>query len=91
MAEWRHHEQHLRTVGAAVETGDSLVEEIGDKVATNKKEIALNNDAIDDLIEEVSNLHNHNAAEDNEIAKMKINIGKNPAANNQNFMDLINQ
>ena len=36
----------------------------------------LNQDDIDDLIEEVSNLHNHNAAEDNEIAKMKINIGK---------------
>jgi len=86
---------NISALWAAVETGDSLVEEIGDKVATNKKEIALNNDAIDDLIEEVSNLHNHNAAEDNEIATMKINIGKNQgqiiddqAENNKNFAEL---
>merc|ERR1712142_147696 len=73
---------NISALWAAVETGDSLVEEIGDKVATNKKEIALNNDAIDDLIEEVSNLHNHNAAEDNEIATMKINIGGPDPGNN---------
>merc|ERR1712025_72653 len=78
---WQHDtiSKNISALWQAMETGHTLAEEIADKIATNKKEIALNDVIINDLNEEMSNLHSENTAEAAEIARAKINISENQA------------
>ena len=78
-----------------MQTSHTLAEEMADKIATNKIEIALNDDIINDLNGEMSNLHSENTAEAAEIARANINISENQAnimnnkaLNDQNFLEL---
>ena len=94
---WQHDviNNNISALWQAMETGHTLAEEMADEIATNKKEIALNDDIINDLNVEMSNLNSENTAEAADIARVKIdisenqaNIMNNKALNDQNFLEL---
>jgi len=94
---WQHEviNNNISALWQAMQTSHTLAEEMADKIATNKIEIALNDDIINDLNGEMSNLHSENTAEAAEIARANINISENQAnimnnkaLNDQNFLEL---